>query len=314
MGNPLATSPRTRTHALLVLIAFVGLLAGRDIAYELFLMRKPTGVVFAFWICAATSLLTFVWMLANHQLADLTERLSRRRVVVPALLLALMCAIIYVTTFAVIEQIGAGLFNLVDWGLAPVLTALLGMYYYKERVPRWRIGTAISLYLVGTVSISSAEPLLWSPLVLVALLSPICTAVSFPIQKWLMSQDGGSLTRAQVTFVRFAPAAVAISVYAYLSDIDVMSIARPFSLAIVIVLLGFVPLILLCYALVMTSLARFGVWQFAIPALAFFSTLHAHTNSQHWLPILGAATVLLGILAVEAPLGRTSVEKGASGQ
>ena len=293
--------PTNKVVALAILSTFVILVAGRDVAYELFLNKTPPGVSFAFWICTTAAVLSGLWVVLYGESRSLVRRLTERRVLWTCIALGIMCAVIYVTTFAVIEKVGAGLFNMIDWGLAPVLTAIIGICYDKDTVSRPRISMAIGLYVIGTIGLCSIEKQLWGPLVLIALFSPIFTAISFPVQRWLMAEKGGGLTRAQVTCVRFSPAAVTILCYQYFVGGGLPEMTSPLKLFPVAVVLGFVPLILLCYALVKTSLSRFAVWQFGIPALAFFGTLYAHPASQAFVPIASGIMVLVGILVMEWP-------------
>jgi hypothetical protein len=284
--------------ALLVFLGFSVSLAGRDVARELYLGPSPDSVSFAFWLCATAALLSALWSLARREALPVLRAGSRSKVLVASLSLSLMCALIYVSTFLVVDAVGAGFFNLFDWGLASLLTASIGVLWDKDPPPRGRLWAAVALFAGGFVALCTVNRPLWGPLLAVATLSPVCTALSFPIQRWLLSKDGGGLTRAQVTFVRFAPAAACILLFRMRYEQEPLQVGRAGRLALV-ALLGYVPLVLLCYAVVIDSMARFAVWLVAIPALAFFGTLHAHPEHQAPAPIAGACLMLLAVLVME---------------
>lgn len=292
------------TVAIFILAIFVLLVAGRDIAYELFLNKSPAGISFAFWVCATASVLSCGWLVIRGELRSLFNRVFQKRIFLASVVLGFMCAVIYVTTFIAIEYIGAGMFNMLDWGLAPVLTALIGIWYDKDIISRPRILFSLTLYIIGTIGLYSAsgEMQSFGPIILLfALLSPVFTAISFPLQRWLMENNEGPLTEAQVTFVRFLPATVVIFLYEYFVNGSFPEVVAPFKLFSVTIILGFIPLILLCYALVKSSLSRFAVWLFGIPALAFFGTLHIYPNHQKIVPIISSFIILTAILIMEWP-------------
>src|SRR5439155_8542405 len=123
------------------------------------------------------------------------------------------------------------------------------------------------------------------------------------LTKWLMTEDGGNLTRSELLFVRFVPASAVLAGYAFVFGDGVRIVAKTEAVTAA-VMCGFVPLWLLCTGLGRAGMQQLASWEFVIPGLAFFGTLHARfeQNGQP-LAVAGAVLVLAGMIVNELRLG-----------
>lgn len=297
------------------LLAFVACAVARDVTYEFSLSDSIDGLNFALLVCLSVVSVSALWLIGTHQFADLLFRLRPGPVLARALFLGPMTAMVYSVTFSLIapDKLGAGLFNLVDGGLTPILTTSIGVFVWRESLNRQFI-FAFSIYLVGIWALfggqSSRDAL---PLLATAVLSPIGTAASYGLQKWLLEPDRGGLTPSQVLFVRFFPASITIWIYATYIGADVtgfnaLHLALPAALG-----LGVSPVVLLCWALTRNSLKRFSTWFFLIPAGTYLLTLQLHPENQRALPVAGAALIILCIVVMEG-IGKTGSQRSTAGQ
>ena len=176
-------TPNTRTGAWF-LLAFVVTAVGRDVTYEAFLSDAVDGLSFALLVCVAVATSSLLWLIGTHQLTDLRVHLTRRSVQGRVVLLGPMTGLVYGVTFSLIERdsMGAGLFNLVDGGLTPLLTALIGIVAWREHVNR-RLALAFTSYLVGIAALFSGHSWHGLSLLAIAVLSPLGTAGSYGLQK-----------------------------------------------------------------------------------------------------------------------------------
>jgi hypothetical protein len=206
-------------------------------------------------------------------------------------------------------RMGAGLFDMIDYGLAPPLTVLVGIAFYgewrkKSPTDRWKLGAALTLYVVGIVLLTSRRPVFGFELVAVALLSPVATALSDGLNRWLLDEKKPDrLTRSQLLLVRFVTPSILLAVYATFAAPNGIIIDSWGSSVLIAALFGFAPLWLLCTALGRQGLTRLAAWEFLIPAGVFFITLPWHWNEfGHAAPIAGATVVLLGFVVHESRL------------
>lgn len=292
------------------LIAFVVAAVGRDVVYEYFLESDVDGLVFALLVCASILGVSSLWLIAAGQVPGLWVRLKTGRGVVSrAMLLGPMTAVVYGVTFVLIadDRMGAGLFNLVDGGLVPILTAAIGILAWREPMNK-RFVVGFAVYLLGMFALFAGQSQKGGlSLVALASLSPICTAGSYGLQKWLLEPGGGGLTYAQVLFVRFLPASVLVWAYidwtnGSMPGVDELYIALPVAASF-----GVAPVILLCSALSMNSLKRFSAWFFVIPAGTYLLTLPLRPDNQRALPICGALLILVCIIVMEMGSPRREV-------
>ena len=307
----MTTTPNTRTGALF-LMAFVVTAVGRDVTYEAFLSDAIDGLSFALLVCVAVATSSLLWLIGTGQLTDLRAHLTRRSVQGRVLLLGPMTGLVYGVTFSLIarDSMGAGLFNLVDGGLTPLLTALIGIVAWREQANR-RFVLAFASYLIGIGALFSGYSWQGLSLLAIAVLSPIGTAGSYGLQKWLLEDAAGGLTYAQVLLVRFLPAAFTIWAYMSLISGEAPHLERP-ALSIPLALgLGTPPVVLLCSALSMNSLKRFSAWFFLIPAGAYLTTLPLRPDNLSVVRVLGAVLILSCIVVMERSERRPSEVQGS---
>jgi len=300
--------------ALGVLTSFVVLLASRDIAYELWLRPYfgfpgfDDGVSKAMAIavlgCAFVSLASALFVTFQGRWKHLIERLKAPGVAWRATSMGALCAVVYGVTFTLIGEVGAGLFDLIDWGLAPFATAGLAIAFWPQQnrdIRRSILWLSLTVGLAGLVGLYATGPLQrTSPQwILIALSSPLATAGGLALQSWLLQSEGGDLNRSEVLFLRFTPAAVVLAALCFSWYRAFPHVEDPAVTLLPAMALFALPAVAVCWALVRAALGRFAAWEFAIPALTFFGTLHAHADHRRPLPIAMACLVVSGVLLFE---------------
>ncbi len=298
------------------LLLFVGVLAGRDIAWDLWLQdgfgfRDTTsalsrGIAYVIFSFALIVSFSMAFITARGDWKNFRTRVSRFPALWRSAAMSLSAGAIYVVTFVVIVEIGAGLFDLIDWGLAPFFTAGIGIVFWKDKVRLPVLAAALTLGLAGLTSLyflgalgesrAGEEPLL----MIVALTSPLLTAVSFSWQRWLLLPDQGGMSRAEVLLVRFGPSLVALTLFALLHYGSLPLLPSSWLELLVAGSLGALPAVLVCFALVLAGLGRFAAWQFAIPTVAFLGTLPAYPEHSDILSLGSALAIVAGVVLFEA--------------
>lgn len=273
---------------------FAILIAARDIYAESPL--RENGATFAFWIAVVICLLAGTIHLRSGLTQGSLAKLQSRTVVLKAITLSALTSVIYLVTFLVIERIGAGDFNLIDYGLSSLLTAAIGFLFFKGERLRASTVLAFILYGVGLWTISTHQNPNVSLYFVLALASPISTAASDGITKWLLTTGG--LTRAELLLVRFLPSVPILFVFAVFIDGGVTLRSWWWSL-LVAASCGFFPLWLLCTGLGKAALNRFAIWEFLIPVVAFIGTLQWHPEHRQFGPMTGASLIVAALLISE---------------
>lgn len=308
-------------------ILFALLIACRDIFYDLIFHEKFTPSQFAFSISITIVVCSFTILIVRKKLKSLSRKLLDPRVLYRSIILGVIAAIIYYVTFAMIINIGAGLFNLIDYGLAPILTALLGIIFFKEKKSPFLFVSFI-LYLVGLIIIyldentaneliSGEIPINIMLLFLAAIISPIGTAISDFLTKWLLDKDKGNLDKEEILFIRFLPAALILFIIVIIAPEVVgkdaineisseMRMQDFFYLIIASVLLGFLPMYLLCIGLVRNSLSKYAVWEFLIPAIVFFYLFINEHGFVFKFEVFGALMILSGLILSQIEFSNSS--------
>jgi drug/metabolite transporter (DMT)-like permease len=277
----------------LAFFGFAVLIAGRDIFYETRFKEGPT--TFAFWIAATITLASAAILVKKGSFRGLLAKVSQPGIRWRVGVVGALAAAIYWLTFAMIGKLGAGDFNLVDYGLSPLLTACVGFAFFAGERPRAAILLAFALYLSGLwMMVEHQKPNL--EFLFLAMVSSLATAVSDGLAKWLLGDE--RLSRPELMFLRFAPACPVLFAAALMTGDGWQLRTWPVSLPVVI-LCGFVPMWLLYSALGHAALNRYAIWEFLIPAAAFLGTLPWHPEHWHKLPITGSVLIVLGLLANE---------------
>lgn len=278
---------------------FALLLGARDVGAELLFKGQAAEArsCFAFLICLTITALSLSIVAVQGGLPGLLGKVLDRRILPRAILVGVSAAVVYLVTFEMIGRLGAGLFDLFDYGLAPILTGALGVVLFRNLLTPRLLFAALA-YAVGIFLIFWGNQTIGWLWLGVALLSPVGTAASDATTKWLLSEEGGNMTRAELLFVRFLPATVLIGVWILATggEIHLHSAMASIPLA---VLCGFLPLWLLCTGLGRAALTKFAVWEFLIPAVAFFATLPLHPEHLTLKATSGALVIILAVVLHE---------------
>ena len=278
---------------------FALLIGSRDVGAELMFRKQPDEVAacFAFTICATITTIAFVLILIRGGLPAMLRKILNRQVLPRVVIVGISAAVVYLVTFAMIHRIGAGLFNLFDYGLAPLLTAALGIVFLGNTLTRRMLLAALA-YVAGIFLLFWGNETFGWAWIGIALLSPIGTAISDATTKWLLSPDRANLSRQESLFLRFLPATVLIGVWINRTggNIHIHNSGIPILLAVVC---GFLPLWLLCTGLGRAALTKYAVWEFLIPAVAFFATLPVRPENLRLTTAVGALVILLAVVLHE---------------
>lgn len=290
------------TKATITFAGFALLLAFRDVATELFLSTqtatKEKTLWLSFVVCGTILALSCIRLLLSGQFG-LLKKLRTPGALRKATTLGLLSGGIYFGVFFIIGQLGAGVAGLIDAGLIPLATAIVGAMMFKEKLSADFYG-AFMVYLLGiTILMVSRNEFIPLWLLGIAVLPPVASALSDGCTKWLLDKKNAGLTRDELLIVRFSPAALVLYVLASAtSNSLVPQIDDPFKTLGVAVAGGWVPLMLLCTGLGMAGMKKLAAWEFTIPAVAFLGTLHLHPENVG-VPMVGAILVLSGIVISE---------------
>lgn len=77
-------------------------------------------------------MLSLIIVVAQRGLLRLLQKVCDRRVLPRLILVGISSAVVYVVTFEMIGRLGAGVFDLFDYGLAPILTGALGVMVFNN--------------------------------------------------------------------------------------------------------------------------------------------------------------------------------------
>jgi drug/metabolite transporter (DMT)-like permease len=289
-----ASHQSSNRSSLIFLGSFAALIALRDVAKQLVLHAEDS-ISFAAVLTGTIAVVSLLLMLLTRGSASRSrQHLRRGRVMASILALGLAAALVYGVTFTMIDNIGAGLFNMIDYGAAPILTAVLGIAFFHNRGSWWLVAS-LGLYLVGIVFLHERRDVNWAWVAL-ALVSPLATSASDALTTWLLRSDGGGLSKLELLFFRFSAASLALLAFAALKEHPIEIVDWPATMAVALTL-GFVPMWLLCKGLTTgtNTLVRLAVSEYAIPLLAFMLTLPWQPEHHAPLPLIGAALVLLAL-------------------
>ena len=279
-------------------LMFALLLGARDVGAELIFKQTVVEVAlcFTFLICLTITVISFIIIVAHAGLSELLKKIWNRRVFPRVIIVGISAAIVYAVTFYMIHGIGAGYFDLFDYGLAPILTAAIGILFFGNILTK-RLLLAVLAYIAGIFLLFWHGTRGWAWMGL-ALLSPLGTAVSDATTKWLLSPENGNLSRSDLLFVRFLPATVLIGLGIIVGggEIHVHDALQSIPLAVIC---GFLPLWFLCTGLGQSALTKYAVWEFLIPAVAFFATLPIRPQNLTLNSTFGAIVILLAVVIHE---------------
>lgn len=290
---------------LLATLAFAGfalLLAFRDVATELVLFNE-NALWLSFVVCATICALSSLQLALRRSWSTLLAKLRTPGASTRALLLGVTSGGIYLGIFFLIGRMGAGLWGMIDYGLIPLATAIVGHFQFKERLTRDFFGAFIVYFTGITVLMVGRGGFVGASLIAIAIALPIASALSDGWTKWLLKPTNAALTKSEVLVVRFLPAAIALYCLASIASGKVVpQIVDIPNTLLVSAVGGWMPLMLLCTGLGIAGMKKLAVWEFTIPAATFFGTLHHHPENQGYWPIIGAVVVISGILVSELRL------------
>ena len=173
-------NPTRDTLATLTFVGFVLLLAFRDVATELFLSTqtatKEKTLWLSFAVCGTILALSCIRLLVTGQ-SCLLKKLRTPGALRRATVLGLFSGGIYFGIFFIIGQLGAGVAGLIDAGLIPLATAIVGAVMFKEKLTTNFYG-AFAVYLLGiTILVIARNEFIPLWLLGVAVLPPVATAL-----------------------------------------------------------------------------------------------------------------------------------------
>lgn len=293
--------------AAVALASFSVLIALRDVSFELFLKEEP--VAFAFVVCATIALLSAIIVSCKKDgWKSLANKVRKKEVLGRVALLGLLSAGIYGAGFYLVSIMGAGTFHTINYGLLPVVVAVVGAMAFSTTIPA-TFWLAFGTYLTGlALLMTETKNLDGFAYAGLAMLVPIVTALCDALTKWLLNpKRPAALAWPEVLVVRFVPASIALFIYAVPVSGKSIVINDVVPALTVAVFCGFVPLGLLCFGLVQSTMQKYAAWLFLIPAIAFFGTLHKHPESARPLPIAGALLIMAGVVVCKTPLGERLV-------
>lgn len=270
---------------LLLFPLYASLFAFRDISLELIVNEDP--IVFSLLLAATISILGFGHLLRKGETTAFLRRVSQSKTLTQAIALGAINGLVYAVGFSALKVIGAGVFNLIEFGLTPVLLAAIGVVVFKE-TPRWTLWGALALYVLGIWCLFGGSDIRAWQWLLVAFLSPIGTAASDGLSKSLLA---AGFSRHELLVIRFAPA-IPVLILLGSSLPAGITLNSPWLSLWVAIGFGYVPLSILLYLIERAPLSRLAAWDFMIPGVAFFGTLHAHPENQEGRALIGAILIM----------------------
>lgn len=225
--------------------------------------------------------------------------------------------VVYVVTINGIRTLSSPVFNLLDYGVMPMFTLLTAFWITKQRIyTNQIIGGFLSL--CGIVLLLSAlifkpptEPH-WHLWIALSFLSPLFTSICSALQHRQVAQN---MTPDEVLLYRFPIPAVLMAIWfciAKLTETADAPVGSPFGYLPALLLIGavtvFLPLWLLCYAFVRSSVGQLASYLFLIAVFTF--ALARILVQRPWNPTrmpfvwISGAVLLLGYMVAEGLLGR----------
>jgi len=294
------------TMATLVFAGYAIGTAFRDLAFgERFGPEAKTDLNHRLWItfttCAVILILSTAHVLVSKQ-HSLMKKLMRPGVLRKVITLGALCAGIYLAIIYLFAELGAGLAGLLDNGFGTFVIAIVGWLMFKEKLTT-NFFAAFLICLLGLVILMAYNEGFKGvelPVLVIAIITPVASALSDGYVKWLLDEKNAGLTKGEVLAVRFLPAVLILYVIAVTySKSLVPQMNRPYEVVAVAAVGSWIPLMLLCTGLGMSGMKKLASWEISIPAFTFFFTLSIRENNAEPLSILGAVLILVGVLMSE---------------
>lgn len=212
--------------------------------------------------------------------------------------------IVYVVTVRGIQALTAPVFNLIDYGTMPMLTLLTAYWINKERVNVHQVTGAIFsvcgiLLLLSALIVYKSPVPNWQLWIVLAFVSPVFTSVCSSLQRRQVDQN---MTPDEVLLYRFPVPAVLMAIWFFIDKVRETPdapITPSLSYYPAVLFIGaatvFLPLWLLCYAFVRSSVGQLASYLFLIAVFTF--VLAPLLVERLWdptrLPIVLISAVLL---------------------
>ena len=178
---------------------------------------------------------------------------------------------VYAATVWGVLIVGAPVFNIIDYGAMPIMTVAAGALFLGESRPSTRnyalgavgiVGVGL-LYMADLQRASETHAAPWEVGVILAVISPVLTSYCSAVQR---EQVVRGLHPDEILMFRFPLPAVLMSVW-YMGGSTTLSLGDVPGLVAVGVVGVFLPLLLLCYGFMTSSLRQFASYLFLVPLL-----------------------------------------------
>lgn len=263
--------------------------AGRDLFYFYWLRDELHPISYGAITVSAVSACALLShrALGNHPTSFCLELRDLGRVQwIKIAVLGLLCAYIY-TYFWVTVLLTPGLFNLLDFGVTPLLTMLIAGAAFAEAI-HWIRYAVLLLYGVGLFLFHEAG-FADSSVILVAVTYPLATVLSDAIAKTLVS-GSRPVTPDLLLFMRFGLATPVLlgvaSPLLWSERSDTLTIAVASAVA-----LGYVPMKLLMLGLRQGRFRDLALADMLIPVIAFAGSIPVLMHEPRWESWLGLVII-----------------------
>ncbi|UAC49999.1 DMT family transporter [Bacillus aquiflavi] len=188
---------------------------------------------------------------------------------------------------------------------APIFTALLSLFFFKERlkISAW-IGAVVSLLGVAFISLGSSDHLHLNSGALFVLIAAFVESIYFAFQKPYLKKYGS------LAFTTYCLWAGTLFMLIFLPGLGEEIMAAPFKVTLNVVYLGIFPTVIAYIALAYVT-SRVGASEatsslYLIPALAFIISWIWLGESPTQLTIIGGCITLFGVFLANMKKGENS--------
>jgi drug/metabolite transporter (DMT)-like permease len=312
----------------LCFVAFCFLISFRDVLTDLLQVEKgihPTFLLLTWSVeCAVLAWVVRSWRRRSLGFVRPFLQLKRQQKL-DFIKLGIATWVVYVVTVHCIGILSAPVFNLLDYGTMPMLMLLTAYWINEERInARQIVGAFFSVCGIGLLLYVAFNPTIpmgtsWPKWIALSFLSPLFTSVCSSLQR---KQVAENMTPDEVLLYRFPIPAVLMIVWfcaAKYFETPSSAVVSPLSSLPSLLLIGaltfFLPLWLLCYAFVYSSVGQLAAYLFLIPVFTF--VLGPLLVNREWNRILlpeiwgSAILLLIGYCVAEGFIKQSGKAKGA---
>lgn len=246
------------------------LLSVRDVIYDLWLSEYIPGLQYSL-ITVCTIVVVAIIVLAREQNNPFNAiRKMKSKSWMRLFIVGCVSAYAY-SYFWVIEKIGAGLFNMIDFGFTPVLTFIAGVLFFKER-PKHMAVLQMVLFFIGFFLIVNSHVEVDISVLFLALTFPVATVIFFTVSKNLFLQENIEIDF--VIFYRFAFALPFVALGFAYSEFMNAGLAHYCAAVISSIVFGYFPIRLILEGLKNGDMTKLAQSQVLIPLLSVLLTLY----------------------------------------